>query len=228
MINLCQLSLNAVIQGYDEELKRRREDEVGYGFEVFRRAIEEQNELAWEALYERHCGLIYSWIQMMSSDQLAKQEYEDLMQESWVKFYRNMIKCSVPLSNQFQHVGSLFNYLKKCVLTVIRDHQRRLIKDSKLQKQLQIDRQDVYSAPDMLVLNGLLRQAQRQAVKEWMSKNVTDPEELLVICCSYEQGLAPREIVRCYPDHFHNVKKVYRVKERVLKRAKRCFESIVL
>lgn len=227
MINLYQLNLETVIEGYDQELKRPREEELGYGFELFRRAIEDKNHLAWEALYQRHCRLIYSWIHTSVSNRLSKQEKEDLIQETWTKFYRNIIRCAVPLSNQFQHVGSLFNYLKKCVLTVIRDYQRRQIKESKLHKRLEMDRTLLYSPPETLVLSQMSKQAKSNAVQDWILRNITDPQEKLIVSCSYQQGLTPREIVKRYPNQFHNVQKVYRIKERILKRARRSFELTI-
>lgn len=227
MINFYQLSLETVIEGYDKELKRPREEEVGYGFELFRRAIEERNHLAWEALYQRHCRLIYSWIHTSVSHRLSKQEKEDLIQETWMKFYRNIIRGTVPLSSKFQHVGALFNYLKKCVLTVIRDYQRRQAKEDKLQKKLELDRSRLYSPPETVVLSRMSKQAKSNAVKKWIIRNVTDPQEKLIVTCSYQQGLTPREIVKRYPDQFHSVQKVYRIKERILKRARRSFELTI-
>ncbi len=224
---LYQLSLDNIIQGYDKELQLPREHEVGYGFELFRRAIEERDNLAWETLYQRHCRLIYSWIHNTVSIRLTVQEREDLIQEIWMKFYRNIIRCGTPLSNHFQHVGGLFNYLKKCVLTVIRDHQRRRAKENKLHKKLETYAPQLYSAPETFVLNSISRQAQAEAVNRWIISNITDPEEQLIISCSYKQGLTPREIVKHYPDQFHNVQKVYRIKERILKRARRSFEMTI-
>ncbi len=66
--------------------------------------------------------------------------------------------------------------------------------------------------------------AQIKAVKEWLSKNITDPQEKLIVHCSYELNMTPRDIYKRHPYKFENVRRVYRVKERILRRAKRTFE----
>ncbi len=106
MINFCQLSLDTIIEGYEQELQMSREEELGYGFELYRRAIEEQNQLAWAAIYQRHHGLMYSWIQVGTSQILSTPQKEDLIQEAWLKFYRNVKRYASNLPQYFKHVGA--------------------------------------------------------------------------------------------------------------------------
>ncbi|MGB0384767.1 MAG: RNA polymerase sigma factor [Ardenticatenaceae bacterium] len=223
MMNFQHLSLNSLLEGYEEELQVSREDEVGYGFELFRRAIEERDDGAWNALHLHHTRMIYSWINNHPFGvTLGQQEKEDITQETWTKFYRNVIKRPAPLVDHFKHVGALFSYLKRCVITVTIDRQRKMAKDNKLQKRLSEDQYMKNSTPEIM-LNRLFKEAQRAAVMEWVTENVTDREERLVLGCSYQEGLRPKEIVERYPNEF-DVHKVYRIKERLLKRAKRSFE----
>ncbi|MGB0385360.1 MAG: RNA polymerase sigma factor [Ardenticatenaceae bacterium] len=224
MINFQQLSLTTIIQRYDEELQVSREHEVGYGFELFRRAVEDRDTHAWDAIHERHHRLIYSWIERGTTGTLSSDEKDDLCQEIWLKFYRNLIK-STDLAYNFKHIGSLFNYLKKCVFTVTHDHYRRLTKQKKLQNALAENSVKLYTTPNNLDTEWLARQSRLEAIKEWIATSVTDPEEQLIIHCSYELDLTPGEIYQRYPGRFQSVRRIYRIKERILKRAKRSFEQ---
>ncbi len=84
-----------------------------------------------------------------------------------------------------------------------------------------------YSPPDASVLRKISEQRQVRAIREWIEKNVTDPKEQIVLACSFETGMKPKEIYDRYPDMFANVQTVYRVKERILKRARRSFKMAV-
>lgn len=224
MRTFCQLSLDTIIEGYDQELQMSREKEVGYGFELYRRAIQEQNQLAWAAIYQRHHRLIYSWIHVGTSQILSTSQKEDLMQEAWLKFYRNVKRYASNLPQYFKHIGALFNYLKKCVFSVIRDYQRNLSKQRKIQQSLAKDLELMHLARDPQSLSEDAAAAQIKAVKEWLSKNIRDPQEKLIMDCSYRLNMTPRDIYKRHPNKFENVRRVYRVKERVLRRAKRTFE----
>lgn len=225
--NFHQLSVKTIVDGCEQEAKKPREEEVGYCFELFRRAIEEQDNQAWEALQTQYGRLIHSWIHSRMPNTLSNEEREDLIQDTWTNFYSSLTKHSIPLSKNFRHVGALLNYLSKCVLTSMIDYQRRLAKHKRLQKRLEMETEKWYSAPDASVLEQIAEQKRIRAIREWINKNVTDPKEQLVLSCSFETGLKPKEIYDRYPDMFKNVQTVYRVKERILKRARRSFKMAV-
>lgn len=222
-----QLSVKMIIDGCEQEAKKPREEEVGYCFELFRRGIEEQDNQAWQALQIQYGRLIHSWIHARMPKTLSNEEREDLIQDTWTNFYGSLTKHSIPLSNNFRHVGALLSYLNKCVLTATIDYQRRLAKHRRLQQRLEMETEKWYSAPDASVLEQIAEQKRIRAIQEWIAKNVTDPKEKLVLSCSFETGLKPKEIYDRYPDMFKNVQTVYRVKERILKRARRSFKMAV-
>lgn len=225
--NFHELSVKMIIDGCEEEAKKPREEEEGYCFELFRRGMEEQDNQAWQALQTQYGRLIHSWIHNRMPNTLSNEEREDLIQDTWTNFYSSLTKHSIPLSNNFRHVGALLSYLSKCVLTSTIDYQRRLAKHRKLQQRLEMETEKWYLAPDVSVLEQIAEQKRIRAIREWIDKNVTDPKEQLVLSCSFETGLKPKEIYDRYPHMFKNVQTVYRVKERILKRARRSFKMAV-
>ena len=58
-------------------------------------------------------------------------------------------------------------------------------------------------------------------MRAWIREHVDDPAERLLLDLVYRQGLAPAEIAQQHPDMFADVKQVYRIHERLLKRARR-------
>ena len=80
---------------------------------------------------------------------------------------------------------ALFNYLKKCVFSVIRDYQRNLSKQRKIEQSLAKDLELTHLARDPQSLSEDAAAAQIKAVKEWLSKNITDPQEKLIVHCFY-------------------------------------------
>ena len=224
MTNLPQLSLNAVVEGCQDEAQKRRELELGHCFELFRRAIEEQQHLAWEAVIKQYNRLIYSWLHARTFQSLMPDEKEDLVQDAWAKFWKTLKNYGIPLKSRFKHVGALLNYLKKCLITATIDYQRRVARKKPLQKKLEAEPEAVSPATDDSVIGRLSAEAEAVAVREWISKHVTDKKELLVLRYSFEQGLKPSQIIKRHPELFSNTKTIYRIKERVLKRARRYFE----
>lgn len=224
MTNLHQLSLNAVVEGCQDEAQQRRELEIGHCFELFRRAIEEQQHLAWEAVIRQYNRLLYSWLYSRTFQSFTPEEKEDLIQEAWAKFWKTLKNYGIPLKSRFKHVGALLNYLKKCLITTTIDYQRRLARKKRLQKKLEAEPQPVSPATEASVIARLSAEAEALAVREWITKHVTDKKELLVLRYSFEQGLKPSEIINRHPELFSNIQTIYRIKERVLKRARRYFE----
>ena len=58
----------------------------------------------------------------------------------------------------------------------------------------------------------------------WLRQQLEDDQEYKVIHSSFVLGLKPREIAAQFPESFHDVQEVYRLKERVINRLRRLDE----
>lgn len=218
MSNFNNYDFKRIVQGCEEEARRRREDEVGFCFELFRRAVELRDNLAWDALSQQYNGLIGYWI-TRTSGTLSGEDKEDLMQKTWLNFYGALRKYKVSLADHFEHVGALLNYLSKCAKMAAIKHRQRQKKRAQLEEELA----KVLPRPDWDILDRIDKQERVEAVKTWRERCVTTPQERLVFVCSFEQGLTPREIAKHHPDIFSDGRAASRVKENIIKRAKRYF-----
>jgi len=114
------------------------------------------------------------------------------------------------------------------VVTTLLDHQRQARRGELLRKRLQIvalKRAEGEGSQDT-VLDRLDQDDRLRKIAAWMEEHVTDPLERQVLSLSFEHDLSPAEIVRRAPDTFPDVQTVNRIKERLLKRARRAFAEI--
>jgi DNA-directed RNA polymerase specialized sigma24 family protein len=213
-----------LIRASYEESQLERQDEKGYCFELFRRAFEGKDEAAWEAVQHQCYPLVTGWVRLTSCHALTEHEVEDLSQEAFTRFWRTLNKRGGLWREQFVHIGGVLKYLKQCTLTAVLDFYRRQQREARLQERLDMDEERPLLYPSDC-LEHVIYHEQLSQVREWVRIHITDFCERLVIGLSFERNFSPLEIVVYCPQHFATVQDVYRVKERVLKRAKRSLNS---
>jgi len=222
--SLQDVPLDDVIRGCRIESGQPRGQEEGYCFELFRRAVEEQEQDAWSALNEQYRNLVVRWL-ANGSAALTREQAEEIAPETWSKFWRAQINADTPLSERFAHVGAVLKYLKQCTFSVVREYERRLWRRERIQQRLEVDGKITTSLSEEELLARIDRERLLQQVRRWVETYVTDPQELQVLSLSYEHGLTPAEIAEQYPQEFTDAHMVRRLKERVLKRARRAMEN---
>lgn len=222
--SLHDVPLDDVIRGCQIESGQPRGQEKGYCFELFRRAVEEQEQDAWSALNEQYRNLVIRWL-ADGSPVLTHEQVEEIAPETWSKFWRAQINADTPMSERFAHVGAVLKYLKQCTFSVVREYERRLWRRERIRQRLEVDGRVTTTLSEEELLTRIDRERLLQQVRQWVETYVTDPQELRVLSLSYEQGLTPAEIAGQYPQEFTDAHMVRRLKERILKRARRAMEN---
>jgi hypothetical protein len=220
---LHQLDLDEIVQGCQLEAGQPRSQEQGYCFELFRRAVEEQEQAAWLAIDEQYRYLIHQWLYDCSPD-LPRQAVEEIAPETWPRFWQALARPGVPFSDRFAHVGAILKYLKQCTISVFREYERRIWRREQVRQRLDSDGRQALSARIVTedeLLTRIDQERLLQQVQAWIRTCVTDPQEQRVLSLSYEHGLTPAEIAARYPQEFPDAQTVRRLKERILKRARR-------
>ncbi|MBN1579578.1 MAG: sigma-70 family RNA polymerase sigma factor [Anaerolineae bacterium] len=214
--HLHQLSLDAVEQGCRDESARFRAGqpgETGYCFELFRRAVEENDQDAWSAIHTQYYYQVAKWIG-------AHPEMAELIESTYTKFWHTM--RNKPLSRHFQHIGAVLAYLRKCALCVRIDLERQQRRQDRI---LQIEKSAQHDSDiEAQVIARMDHNEFCDGVHQWLDENVCDQRERQIIFFSYDLGLSPSEIARRYPEHFASAKQVYGIKERMIKRMRRSDE----
>jgi RNA polymerase sigma factor (sigma-70 family) len=223
---LQQLDLNEIIRGCQTESRQKRSEEIGYCFELFRRALETSDQGAWTAIRNQYHALLLSWIHTASHG-LPQSDVEDLVQESFIAFWRALARRTIQVGKRFPHVGALLSYLRQCTGSAVISYQRHQQRTERLEEELVAIQSNQGSSPlwEKDALEDVYRTELLRKIQNWVETSVTDPQEKLVLHLTFDQGLKPVEIVALHPDRFPETKVVYRVQERVLKRARRALKT---
>lgn len=223
---LNRLSIDAIIEGCQAEASQPRDQESGYCFELFRRALEDEEPAAWLAIDAQYRQLLLRWGSDYAPD-LPQEEIERIVPDALPKFWQSLTKSTVPLINRFAHIGALLKYLKQCTFSVLIDYRRQLQRSDRIRQRLEMVEQalPVSQEAEQELVERLEQEQLLQQIRVWIQSHVTDVEERQVLYLSYQVGLSPAQIATRYPDQFPEAQRVRRIKERILKRARRAFQT---
>lgn len=175
-----------------------------YCLELFRRAIAEDNQAAWEAIYAQYRDLIRHWVG-------NPYNAEDLIQETLARFSTSITPERL---SDFPTLGALLQFLKVTAKNLVITRRRREERERR-GLDLWLTKMKRRKSPD------LDTRLYREKLVADVRSRLRDPDEELVFTLTFEFDLAPREIAARYPERFSAAEDVYRVKERFLRRLRR-------
>ncbi|MGQ9626949.1 MAG: RNA polymerase sigma factor [Anaerolineae bacterium] len=177
--------------------------------ELFRRALFERDQVAWEEIYRRCEPMVEKWVQAHRCFPDTGEESAVLVNGAFSRFWQAISRCG-----KFQSLSQMLKYLKMCVHSEITDILRRK------------------AAPSMISLNDLpeleggepspAQKAMGRIVAEKLEKLVLaqakTEKERLIVDLVFFRGLKPRQIYSRYDNSFESVEEVYKIKRKVLGR----------
>lgn len=222
MVDPEQLHIES-LAGYCAEASQKRErNQLIYCYELFRRAFDTADQEAWTILNKQYHKLICSWIIKVGAGRFDNDAVGDLANDALAKFWRTISK-KLPLGDHFSDTSQLLSYLNRCTTSVVHDVNRRQQTQRRVAELAELDAALPQHAPTleakMAQEDG--RTAQIDTVRRWVDQNVTDEQELLLLKLLFEQGLKPRDVIIHHPEQFPDIRSVRRLRERILKRARR-------
>ena len=218
-MQLENLTINELARLCSEEtskfLRQSTSDDC-FCLELFRRAILDQDDEAWIAIYQQYAPLVLTWItQHPRSAMLMGQDgSHSLINAVFAKFAQALTPEKV---KNFEVLAALLKYLKLCVHSVIADEAR-------IQQVYQYEdtldalvQEPMGDDPADTVVSALSTQHIWQVILEELHSE----DERAAFYFAYVQGMKPGEIQREHPELFTSVADVYRVKRNVLERLRR-------
>jgi len=174
-------------------------------FELFRRAVVERDEAAWEAVVAQYREALRRWL----GDQ--QENADDGVSAVFERFWRAVNSQKFA---RFTSLAAILQYLKMCAHTTNMDRLRA----SRLtaMEQTLDDALDLPAAD--LVEELVVTRVDANAFWREVRRILVDERELRVIYLSYVIGLTPRAICERHVDEFPNVQEVYRLKRMALDR----------
>lgn len=182
------------------------------GHELFRRAIVEGDEWAWEVGIRRYRAMLIVWARRCAASSAIIECCEDIADQAIARAWAAL---SPARFEQFPTIAALLAYLKVCVTTAVADYARREQSTERL--VLAIEAADV-ATPEQIVL----AQCEKEEVWGIVGAIVQCEQERVVLVESLVNGLPPRAILAGYPNLFDDVSAVYAAKRNLFERLRRC------
>ena len=193
---------------------RGRPYDSRFAYELFRRALVERDEQAWEHLYAQYGMLVESWVRRSGAFAGSGETSEYFVGAAFTKFWRAV---GPERFDTFPTLAALLHYLQLCTGSVVIDSVRSQSWSEMVSaEELAIDHAPLVS-PDEQALERVGR------LEFWrlVADQLNGEAERVVLLASFVVGLKPGEIYDERPDLFTSVQDVYNVKRNVLCRLSR-------
>jgi DNA-directed RNA polymerase specialized sigma24 family protein len=205
-----QMDVGELARGCREETSRylRGESFSEHAcFELFRRAVVERDDAAWECVYAQYAALARIWLN-------AGMDEDDGVNAAFERFWRAV---DAEKFSRFGSLAAVLSYLKMCVRTTVLDYVRAQSRSA--------------AAIDLDAIPAISAQAHGQAAVGdrmdaadlWrqVGEIVQDERERRLVYLSYVVGLSPREIHARHAHEFPRMEDIYRIKRGALDRLRR-------
>jgi DNA-directed RNA polymerase specialized sigma24 family protein len=199
---------------------KKLEHDTKFCFELFRRAILERSNSAWEAIRAQYTALIAKWVNRWADRHpefpLASQEQEDFIEDAFIRFWHSFTPEKFGRS---QGLEAILEYLKMCVFSSTSDTWRKMGREQ-FDQSLDVDdeREERGPAEDGPTPEEAV---QNDELWQFIKIRLKDDKEYAVVYASFHLGLSPRQIIAEYPKVFRGINEVYQCKANVWARLAR-------
>jgi hypothetical protein len=212
-----QLSLPALTRRCaieSEHFYHSRPYDARFAHELFRRALVERDEIAWEHVYTHYSPLVESWVRRSGAFAGSGESSEFFVGAAFTKFWRAVTPERFAT---FPTLATLLSYLQLCTGSVVIDSVRaQSWAEMVAEESLPADQMPRVSADDEA-----LERVSRAEFWRYIDAQLNGEVERAVVLGSFVLGMKPGEICDQRPDLFASVADVYNVKRNVLSRLSR-------
>lgn len=190
-------------------------------FELFRLALGEGDQIAWDLLFQQYRPLVVGWVSRHPDIQRSGGEIQDYVNRA---FERMWAALSPAKFERFRGLSALLAYLKMCAHSAIMEDLRRrgpadrIVALDDEPTSLKVARAVGIDSPTERTL--LAREA-RDRLWHAVNERLQDSREQLVVYCLFELGLKPKAILARHPEVFRDVREIYLTRQVVLERLSR-------
>ncbi len=195
---------------------QRKSYDPRYCFELWRRAIMERDQLAWEHVYDQYCPLVTGWVKRHPAFPSSGEEVQYFVNRAFERLWAALTPGKF---SQFQHPKSVLRYLQMCVNSVILDGVR-VAEQALVGSQVDVASDEGRASGRTVEDQALALVGQEEFWAE-IEARLRNEKERRVVYGSFVLALKPREILAQYRDTFRDVREVYRIKGNVLARLAR-------
>lgn len=196
-----------------EQYRQRLPGDERASLELFRRAIQQRDALAWELIYEQWKGLLVHWLLQHPAASLALkyEPPESYITAALSKFWQATTARSRWPKQDFSSLNRILAYVRSCLNSVVLDAVRQAHA-----RQCEVGEQ--------AIAEGAVSQqpAERdEAFWQCIERALPSRRERALVYLRYVLGYRPREVVATHPQVFPDVDEVYRMERNILQRLSR-------
>lgn len=185
-----------------------------YCFELFRRAIRERDQPAWERICLQYQALVAGWVRQHSRFETSGEDVQYFVNGAFAKI---AVSLTSEKFGGFSDIGALLRYLKLCVHSVIMDYSRLIEQDHFTDLEDASEEGSPEPSPEQQTMD----RSEQQALWSLLESRLQDEKERAVIQGSFVLALKPQELFDHYPKLFTDIDEIYRVKQNVIARLRR-------
>jgi len=215
--NLQQLTLTDLANWCAKETElyfRHQSSNPKYCFELFRRAIREQDQAGWQIICVNYQPLVAGWVRRHPAYEASGEEVQYFVNGAFGKMAGTLTPDKF---RGFSDAGSLLRYLKMCVHSVIVDYNRTIDQSNWYPLEDASEEPSLDPEPEEQAMD----RSYRQALWDLIYARLQDEKERSVIYGSFVLVLKPQELYDHFQNLFSEVDEIYRVKQNVLSRLRR-------
>ena len=184
-----------------------------YCFELFRRAMGNNDEHALEVVIIQYQPLVARWVDRWMNRHpdfpTVHDEAQDFIAQAFERFWSSFTPAKFERS---RNIAEILKYLQMCVHGAIMDAWRKL-RRLQLEQEMRDEEQEFFEpAPTPE------ERLQKDEFWQLVKKKTKDPKEYTVVYASFCLSLSPREILVEYPGVFSGIKEIYQHKANLLDR----------
>jgi hypothetical protein len=197
-----------------ERFYRGQPHDTRFGYELFRRALVERDEIAWEHIFNQYRGLVESWVRRSGAFVSSGETSEFFVVSAFMRFWQAI---TTERFASFTSLAALLHYLQLCTSCVVIDSVRAQSWAEMMPEEAIIFARNAYTSPD----EEAMERVNRTEFWEYINALLNDEAERVVLFNSFVLGMKPNDIYTRRTDLFSSVNDVYNVKRNVLGRLSR-------
>lgn len=197
-----------------ERFYRGQPHDTRYAYELFRRALVERNELAWEHLYNLYRPLVESWVKRSGAFASSGESSEYFVGPAFTRFWQAVTPERFA---SFPTLAALLHYLQLCSGCVVIDSVRAQSWAEMLPEEAIPSGHRRRTAPDEEAVDRI----SRQEFWRFIDSHLRGEAERVVVYDSFVMGMKPGDIFGRHHHLFSSVSDVYNIKRNVLGRLSR-------
>ena len=200
-----------------ENYRRGKPSNDQYSLEIFRRAMIDRDDLAWDLMQRCFSPFVRSWLRNHPKRDIAMrfESEENYVAETFKRFW---LATRHNPALEFRTLAAALQYLKAslngAIIDTLRAYSRQ--KESPLPE------------PGGLYPEEVAKNNADEGLELWeiIKGLLPGRRELRLAFLLFHDGLKPREIVRYCPQEFSNVQEVYRLQRNIMDRLRRKLDQI--